>query len=57
MRPASPVSVVTAAAAALTAVTGCTEKSGATDGDHVIAVTATDERSASAAPSNSAPRS
>ncbi|MFG2131539.1 iron uptake system protein EfeO [Streptomyces sp. NPDC048751] len=40
------LSVVTAAAtaAALTAVTGCTEKSSAKDGDHVISVTATDDK-------------
>ncbi|MGW1022266.1 iron uptake system protein EfeO [Streptomyces sp. NPDC002577] len=40
------LSVVTAAAtaAALTAVTGCTEKSSATSDDHVIAVTATDSK-------------
>jgi iron uptake system component EfeO len=44
MRPASPVSVVIAAAAALTAVTGCTEKSNAEDGDHVVQVTATDDK-------------
>lgn len=44
MRPASPVSVVIAAAAALTAVTGCTEKSNAEDGDHVVHVTATDDK-------------
>ncbi|WP_086560637.1 iron uptake system protein EfeO [Streptomyces africanus] len=44
MRPASPVSVVIAAAAALTAVTGCTEKSNAKDGDHVVHVTATDDK-------------
>ncbi|MFF9805545.1 iron uptake system protein EfeO [Streptomyces coeruleorubidus] len=44
MRPASPVSVVIAAAAALTAVTGCTEKSNAKDGDHVVRVTATDDK-------------
>lgn len=44
MRPASPVSVAIAAAAALAAVTGCTEKSNAKDGDHVVQVTATDDR-------------
>ncbi|MFC9466834.1 iron uptake system protein EfeO [Streptomyces coelicoflavus] len=33
-----------ATAAALAAVTGCTEKSGAEDGEHVIAVTATDDK-------------
>jgi iron uptake system component EfeO len=40
------LSVVTAAAtaAALTAVTGCTEKSDAADGDRVISVTATDDK-------------
>ncbi|MER5181403.1 iron uptake system protein EfeO [Streptomyces sp. NPDC002896] len=40
------LSVVTAAAtaAALTTVTGCTEKSSATSDDHVIAVTATDTK-------------
>ncbi|GAA3844967.1 iron uptake system protein EfeO [Streptomyces phyllanthi] len=45
MRPLR-YSVVTAAAtvAALTAVTGCTEKSSATDGDGVIEVTATDTK-------------
>ncbi|MFD5478071.1 iron uptake system protein EfeO [Streptomyces hawaiiensis] len=43
MRPARPASVVIAAAAALAAVTGCTEKSDAKDGDHVINVTATDD--------------
>ncbi|KOT93052.1 MULTISPECIES: iron uptake system protein EfeO [Streptomyces] len=32
-----------ATAAALTAVTGCTEKSGAADGEHVVTVTATDD--------------
>ncbi|MEU3658791.1 iron uptake system protein EfeO [Streptomyces sp. NPDC032940] len=44
MRPVR-LSVVTAVAtaAALTAVTGCTEKSDAADGDHVIAVTAKDD--------------
>ncbi|MDN0194599.1 iron uptake system protein EfeO [Streptomyces sp. S.PNR 29] len=42
---AARLSVVTAVAtaAALTAVTGCTEKSSANDGDHVINVTATDD--------------
>ncbi|MFD8199809.1 iron uptake system protein EfeO [Streptomyces sp. NPDC059701] len=42
---AARLSVVTAVAtaAALTAVTGCTEKSGAADGDHVVTVTATDD--------------
>lgn len=44
MRPVRPASVVIAAAAVLTAATGCTEKSGAQDGDHVINVTATDDR-------------
>ena len=44
MRPARPASVVIAAAAALAAVTGCTEKSDAKDGDHVINVTATDDK-------------
>ncbi|MEU0219591.1 iron uptake system protein EfeO [Streptomyces sp. NPDC006265] len=44
MRPARPASVVIAAAAALAAVTGCTEKSDAKDGDHVIKVTATDDK-------------
>ncbi|MDX3381072.1 peptidase M75 family protein [Streptomyces niveiscabiei] len=45
MRPAR-LTVATAAAtlAAITAVTGCTEKSKAEDGDHVIRVTATDEK-------------
>ncbi|MFE6408296.1 iron uptake system protein EfeO [Streptomyces sp. NPDC057837] len=43
MRPARPASLLVAAAAALTAVTGCTDKSGAEDGDHVIKVTATDD--------------
>ncbi|WP_328560133.1 iron uptake system protein EfeO [Streptomyces coelicoflavus] len=33
-----------ATAAALAAVTGCTEKSGAEDGEHVITVTATDDK-------------
>ncbi|MFJ4274227.1 iron uptake system protein EfeO [Streptomyces coelicoflavus] len=33
-----------ATAAALAAVTGCTEKSGAEDGEHVVAVTATDDK-------------
>ncbi|NEB11905.1 peptidase M75 [Streptomyces coelicoflavus] len=33
-----------ATAAALVAVTGCTEKGGAEDGEHVIAVTATDDK-------------
>ncbi|QNP73035.1 cupredoxin domain-containing protein [Streptomyces roseirectus] len=44
MRPAR-LTVATAAATlvALTAVTGCTEKSGAGDGDRVIKVTATDD--------------
>ncbi|MFE9094302.1 iron uptake system protein EfeO [Streptomyces sp. NPDC007264] len=37
------VVVAAATAAALTAVTGCTEKSSAEDGDHVIRVTATDD--------------
>jgi len=43
---AARLTVVTAAAtlAALTAVTGCTEKSGAEDGDRVVKVTATDDR-------------
>ncbi|MFJ3026240.1 iron uptake system protein EfeO [Streptomyces tendae] len=43
---AARLSLVTAAAtaAALAAVTGCTEKSGAEDGEHVIAVTATDDK-------------
>ncbi|MET8980462.1 iron uptake system protein EfeO [Streptomyces sp. NPDC004539] len=43
---AARLTVVTAAAtlAALTAVTGCTEKSGAEDGDRVIKVTATDDK-------------
>ncbi|MEU5250430.1 iron uptake system protein EfeO [Streptomyces longwoodensis] len=43
---AARVSVVTAVsvAAALTAVTGCTEKSDAADGDRVISVTATDDK-------------
>ncbi|WP_030189085.1 iron uptake system protein EfeO [Streptomyces violaceorubidus] len=42
---AARLSVVTAVAtaAALAAVTGCTEKSGAEDGEHVITVTATDD--------------
>ncbi|MET8567052.1 iron uptake system protein EfeO [Streptomyces sp. NPDC004783] len=42
---AARLSVVTAVAtaAALTAVTGCTEKSAAKDGDHVVSVTATDD--------------
>ncbi|MFI1757066.1 iron uptake system protein EfeO [Streptomyces sp. NPDC020571] len=42
---AARLSVVTAVAtaAALAAVTGCTEKSGAADGEHVITVTATDD--------------
>ncbi|GGY40389.1 iron uptake system protein EfeO [Streptomyces djakartensis] len=44
MRPASPVSVVIAAAAALAAVTGCTEKSDAKDGGNVVKVTATDDK-------------
>ncbi|MHC5905368.1 iron uptake system protein EfeO [Streptomyces sp. S6] len=43
---AARLTVVTAAAtlAALTAVTGCTEKSGAEDGDRVVKVTATDDK-------------
>ncbi|WP_432162043.1 iron uptake system protein EfeO [Streptomyces tendae] len=43
---AARLSLVTAAAtaAALAAVTGCTEKSGAEDGEHVITVTATDDK-------------
>ncbi|MFE6640074.1 iron uptake system protein EfeO [Streptomyces tendae] len=43
---AARFSLVTAAAtaAALAAVTGCTEKSGAEDGEHVITVTATDDK-------------
>jgi iron uptake system component EfeO len=43
---AARLSVVTAAATAvaLTAVTGCTEKSSAKDGDHVVSVTATDDK-------------
>jgi iron uptake system component EfeO len=42
---AARLSVVTAVAtaAALTAVTGCTEKSDAADGDHVVTVTAKDD--------------
>jgi iron uptake system component EfeO len=42
---AARLSAVTAVAtvAALAAVTGCTEKSGAEDGEHVITVTATDD--------------
>ncbi|CAM5387171.1 iron uptake system protein EfeO [Streptomyces aurantiogriseus] len=44
--PAARLSVVTAVAtaAALTAVTGCTEKSDAAEGDRVINVTATDDK-------------
>ncbi|WP_416966984.1 iron uptake system protein EfeO [Streptomyces sp. 4F14] len=44
--PAARLTVVTAAAtlAALTVLTGCTEKSTAEDGDHVVKVTATDEK-------------
>ncbi|MEU0445059.1 iron uptake system protein EfeO [Streptomyces tendae] len=43
---AARLSLVTAVAtaAALAAVTGCTEKSGAEDGEHVITVTATDDK-------------
>ncbi|MGX1514287.1 iron uptake system protein EfeO [Streptomyces collinus] len=43
---AARLSLVTAVAtaAALAAVTGCTEKSGAEDGEHVISVTATDDK-------------
>jgi iron uptake system component EfeO len=43
---AARLSVVTAVAtaAALAAVTGCTEKSGAGDGEHVVTVTATDDK-------------
>jgi iron uptake system component EfeO len=43
---AARLSVVTAVAtaAALTAVTGCTEKSSAKDGDHIVKVTATDDK-------------
>ncbi|MFG2677771.1 iron uptake system protein EfeO [Streptomyces sp. NPDC048392] len=43
---AARLSVVTAVATAATlaAVTGCTEKSGAEDGEHVITVTATDDK-------------
>lgn len=44
MRPARPASLAIAVAAALTAVTGCTEKSNAKDGDHVVHVTATDDK-------------
>ncbi|MFI7019334.1 iron uptake system protein EfeO [Streptomyces sp. NPDC050164] len=45
MRPARTVSVaIAAAAAALTAVTGCTEKSSAQEGDHAVHVTATDDK-------------
>ncbi|MFD6742715.1 iron uptake system protein EfeO [Streptomyces anthocyanicus] len=43
---AARLSLVTAVAtaAALAAVTGCTEKSGAEDGEHVVTVTATDDK-------------
>ncbi|MGV9507268.1 iron uptake system protein EfeO [Streptomyces tendae] len=43
---AARLSLVTAVAtaAALAAVTGCTEKSGAEDGEHVVSVTATDDK-------------
>ncbi|MFB8243709.1 iron uptake system protein EfeO [Streptomyces sp. NPDC055952] len=45
MRPARPSLALTAVTvAALTAVTGCTEKSDAEGGDRVIKVTATDDR-------------
>ncbi|MGW7570185.1 iron uptake system protein EfeO [Streptomyces tendae] len=39
-----PLVTAVATAAALAAVTGCTEKSGAEDGEHVISVTATDDK-------------
>ncbi|MDA5142799.1 peptidase M75 family protein [Streptomyces sp. AD681] len=39
-----PLVTAVATAAALAAVTGCTEKSGAEDGEHVITVTATDDK-------------
>ncbi|MFM9441615.1 iron uptake system protein EfeO [Streptomyces acidiscabies] len=44
MRAARLVATAAATLAALTAVTGCTEKSTAENGDHVIKVTATDEK-------------
>ncbi|MEX3107125.1 iron uptake system protein EfeO [Streptomyces niveiscabiei] len=44
MRAARLVATAAATLAALTAVTACTEKSKAEDGDHVIRVTATDEK-------------